>query len=275
MASSSRPWELISLLMSASSSNVQSLPGSPARPRPESSPHGWSPGWLLSDQFQDQKHLARQLAIGVIMRATQHSVQTRPLASKQAVPVFMPYFLANRLAANKKPSPRPTPTHTSHPSSLGSSAISQLTKMKSPSMCKILLLRALIGSRHATASPAVVHSELFTGRQINTRAPDNGCCPTENFNRRDQRADCYAPLRKPRARHERQCCWPQQRQPSVCGSAAALRSDSVPAVSPSPLHCFRSPTADRSLIKEICHQPKNFFELQAVGGTWPRESLTR
>jgi hypothetical protein len=67
----------------------------------------------------------------------------------------------------------------------------------------------------------------------------------------------------------------QQRRASVCGSAAALRSDSVPAVSPSPLHCFRSPTADRSLIKEICHQPKNFFELQAVGGTCPRESLTR
>jgi len=30
------------------------------------------------------------------------------------------------------------------------------------------LLRALIGSIHATASPAAVHSELFTGRQINT-----------------------------------------------------------------------------------------------------------
>jgi len=52
---------------------------------------------------------------------------------------------------------------------------------------------------------------------------------------------------KPRARHERQSCWPHQRQASVCGSAAALRSCSVPAVSPSPLHLTRS-TADRSLV---------------------------
>ncbi|MGA3142771.1 MAG: hypothetical protein ABSF10_06975, partial [Verrucomicrobiota bacterium] len=36
---------------------------------------------------------------------------------------------------------------------------------------------------------------------------------------------------------------------SVCGSATALRSGSVPAVSPPALHFFRSPTADRSLIK--------------------------
>jgi hypothetical protein len=33
---------------------------------------------------------------------------------------------------------------------------------------------------------------------------------------------------------------------SVCGSAAALRSGSVPAVSLPALHCFRAPTADRS-----------------------------
>jgi len=54
---------------------------------------------------------------------------------------------------------------------------------------------------------------------------------------------------KPRARHERQSFWPQQRRPSVCGSAAALRSVSVPAVSPPALHFFRSPTADRSLCR--------------------------
>jgi hypothetical protein len=41
---------------------------------------------------------------------------------------------------------------------------------------------------------------------------------------------------KPRARHERQWCWPQQRRASVCGSAAALRSVFVPAVSPPALH---------------------------------------
>ena len=39
----------------------------------------------------------------------------------------------------------------------------------------------------------------------------------------------------------------QTRAASVCGSAAALRSGSVPAVSPPALHFFRSPTADRSL----------------------------
>ena len=42
---------------------------------------------------------------------------------------------------------------------------------------------------------------------------------------------------------------PQKRRASVCGSAAALRSDSVPAVSPSALLFFRSPTADRSQFK--------------------------
>ena len=59
---------------------------------------------------------------------------------------------------------------------------------------------------------------------------------------------------KPRARHERQECWPQQRQASVCGSAAALRSGCVPAVSPSVLHFSRSPTADRSRLL-ICPAP--------------------
>jgi len=58
-------------------------------------------------------------------------------------------------------------------------------------MCKMRLLRALIGSRHATASPAAVHAELFTGRVCLTRW-DNAC-PTRNFNRRDQRADCCVP----------------------------------------------------------------------------------
>jgi len=41
--------------------------------------------------------------------------------------------------------------------------------------------------------------------------------------------------------------WPQQRRASVCGSAAALRSGYVPAVSPPALHFPRSPPADRSL----------------------------
>src|ERR1700690_2362417 len=89
------------------------------------------------------------------------------LASKHAVPVLMPYFFASRLAAITMPSPRlPPPTHTGRPSSFGSSAISQLAKKESPSMCKMRLLRALIGSRHATASPAAVHSELFTNGSL-------------------------------------------------------------------------------------------------------------
>ena len=98
-----------------------------------------------------------------------------------------------------------------------------------------------------------------------TGTPDNAC-PTENFDRRDQRADCFVSraagrsyasrprpfhFAKPRARHERQLCWPQQRRASVCGSAAALRSGFVPAVSPSALHFFRSPTADRSRLRKI------------------------
>ena len=59
------------------------------------------------------------------------------------------------------------------------------------------------------------------------------------------------------------------------GGGVALRLRFAKHSSTPPLHLPRSPTADRSLIKEICHQPKNFFELQAVGGTCPRESLTR
>ena len=58
-----------------------------------------------------------------------------------------------------------------------------------------------------------------------------------------------APLRKARARHERQFKWPHQRLASVCGSAAALHSGSVPAVSSPALHFPRSPTADRSRVE--------------------------
>lgn len=50
----------------------------------------------------------------------------------------------------------------------------------------------------------------------------------------------------------------KERRASVCGSTAALRSDCVPFVSPSPLHCFRSPTADRSQIAD----GNNFFYLR-------------
>jgi hypothetical protein len=62
-------------------------------------------------------------------------------------------------------------------------------------MCKMRLLRALIGSRHATASPAAVHSELFTGRVCLTRW--DKACPTRNFDCRDKRAFCCVPLGAP------------------------------------------------------------------------------
>ena len=82
--------------------------------------------------------------------------------------------------------------------------------------------------------------------------------------RRDQRVLCFAarafgrpfsPLDHARSasqspRSSRAAMdWPHQRQASVCGSAAALRSGFVPAVSPPALHFPRSPTADRSLMK--------------------------
>jgi hypothetical protein len=50
MASSSNPAALISFFNAASSSNVQSLSGSPASPQPVSSPTGWSPGLLLREE---------------------------------------------------------------------------------------------------------------------------------------------------------------------------------------------------------------------------------
>jgi hypothetical protein len=65
---------------------------------------------------------------------------------------------------------------------------------------------------------------------------------SESWIRRDQRTVSFAPraarrpvalrrtplpLHKPRARHERHLEWPQKRQASVCGSAAALRSGCV------------------------------------------------
>src|ERR1039457_6386981 len=91
----------------------------------------------------------------------------------------MPYFFACRLAAMTMPSPRlPPPTHTGRPSNLGSSAISQLAKKESPSICKMRLLRALIGRRHATPSPAAVHSELFTTASL----PDPLGHPLSNHN---------------------------------------------------------------------------------------------
>jgi hypothetical protein len=93
-------------------------------------------------------------------------------------------FFARPSAAITMPS-----SHTGRPSNLGLSAILQLAKNKSPSMCKIRLLRALIV------------------------------------------ADTLTDV-------------------SVCGSAA-LRCDFVPAVSPSPLHCFRAMTADRSQTGKI------------------------
>src|ERR1035437_3707456 len=106
-------------------------------------------------------------------------------ASKQAVPVLMPYFFACRLAAITMPSPRlPPPTHTGRPSNFGSSAISQLAKNESPSMFKMRLLRALIGCgphgpfRHATASPAAVHSELFTSDSVTGKRAGAGARTT-------------------------------------------------------------------------------------------------
>jgi hypothetical protein len=47
---------------------------------------------------------------------------------------------------------------------LESSAISQLAKNESPSMCKMRLWRALTGNRHGIVSAASVHAELFTTR---------------------------------------------------------------------------------------------------------------
>ena len=100
---------------------------------------------------------------------------------------------------------------------------------------------------------------------------------SRNFNHRDQRADCCAarafgrpftrstmpvPLRKAARSSRVAMDLPQQRRASVCGSAAALRSDSVPAVSPSMLHCFRSPTADRSRLL-ICPAPSGAVRLIA------------
>ena len=64
------------------------------------------------------------------------------------------------------------------------------------------------------------------------------------------RATTPIPFRKTHVRHGAMN-WPQQRRASVCGSAAALRYGSVPAVSLPVLHCFRSPTADRSLIGQM------------------------
>ena len=87
------------------------------------------------------------------------------------------------------------------------------------------------------------------------------------FIRRDQRAVCCAsravrrpvtpstppvPLRKTARSSRAAMDWPHQQRASVCGSAAALRSAFVPAVSPSPLHFLRSPTADRSLVGQFC-----------------------
>jgi len=83
--------------------------------------------------------------------------------------------------------------------------------------------------------------------------------------RRDQRAVCSVPravgrfvclattpvpLRKTARSSLAAMDWPQQRQSSVCVSAAALRFGSVPAVSPPALHFLRSPTADRSLVNQ-------------------------
>ena len=68
-----------------------------------------------------------------------------------------------------RPTPQcrlPPPTHTGRPSNFGSSAISQLAKKESPSMCKMRLLWALIGNRHATPSSVSVHPELFTSASL-------------------------------------------------------------------------------------------------------------
>ena len=62
------------------------------------------------------------------------------LASKQAMPVWMPNRFASRLAAITMPSPRrPPPTHTARPDNEASSATSQLAKKVSPSTCKMRL----------------------------------------------------------------------------------------------------------------------------------------
>jgi hypothetical protein len=70
------------------------------------------------------------------------------------------------------------------------------------------------------------------------------------------------PLRKSARSSRAAMDWPQVRRASVCGSAAALRSGSVPAVSPPALHSFRSPTADRSQNS----YDENYFRNQFTAG---------
>jgi hypothetical protein len=94
----------------------------------------------------------------------------------------------------------------------------------------------------STAHRNVIQSSLSAHRD--QRAD---CCAARAFGRPFTRSTMPVPLRKTARSSRAAMDLPQQRRASVCGSAAALRSDSVPAVSPSPLHCFRSPTADRSL----------------------------
>jgi len=61
------------------------------------------------------------------------------------------------------------------------------------------------------------------------------------------------PLHKNRARHKRQFKWPHQRRASVHGSAAALRSGFVPAVSPPALHFFRRRPPTEAIQERFDH----------------------
>jgi hypothetical protein len=63
--------------------------------------------------------------------------------------------------------------------------------------------------------------------------------------------------------------WPHQRRASVYGSAAALRSDFVPAVSPPALHFSRSPTTDRSQIIRIRGQNDEFVNRLSANMDFP------
>jgi hypothetical protein len=183
------------------------------------------------------------------------------------------------LAAITMPSPRrPPPTHTGRPSSLGSSAISQLAKKESPSMCKMRLLRALIGSRHATASLAAVHSELFTTASL--PHPPGQCLSNQKTLTAVTNARIAAPhgrsvgplparpcpcrSAKPRARHKRRwigrisgglpsaarrrCCAPAPFQPSLrLRFTASARRPQTEAFEGKNHHAF--------VLSELCDEP--------------------
>jgi len=124
-----------------------------------------------------KKHLARQLAVGVILRAAQNPGRTKPLGLETGRAGFDAVFFRLPVGGyHNAVAPSSPPTHTGRLPVLDRAQISQLAKNESPSMCKMRLLRALIAADTLPHRPPPSIPSCSQGESA--KLGMDICCPT-------------------------------------------------------------------------------------------------